>query len=328
MAVLVTGGAGYIGSHIVIELIAAGETVVVLDDLSTGHAEAVPNPAILIRGDVADENLLKIIFKENDITGILHLAGKTIVPESFKNPLTYYLNNSYKSAVLLKCSIESGVPHFLFSSTAAVYGAPSQNPINELDPTNPISPYGFSKLMTELILNDCAIAHNFKFVILRYFNVAGADPRGRSGQSSSSATHLIKAAIQCSLGTRESIQIFGTDYSTPDGSCIRDYIHVSDLARAHIEALSYLRRGGSSQVVNCGYGHGYSVIDVINAIRSVSGINFKSEVTSRRVGDSAIVVADNSKIKSLFNWSPVYDNLDDIINHSLSWERYLLNSRG
>jgi UDP-glucose 4-epimerase len=270
MSVLVTGGAGYIGSHMVLELLDAGEDVLVLDNLSTGFQWAVPDGAPLIVGDVGDQALVRRLLKRNSIDAIIHFAGSIVVPDSVTDPLGYYLNNTCKSRTLLAGAVEAKIPHFIFSSTAAVYGMPQQNPVAEDARLEPISPYGSSKLMTETMLRDTSHAHPLRYVALRYFNVAGADPERRSGQSTPRATHLIKVASQAALGERAYLEVFGTDYPTPDGTCVRDYIHVSDLVRAHLAALQYLRAGGDSQVLNCGYGRGFSVLDVINSVKSAA----------------------------------------------------------
>ncbi len=274
MTVLVTGGAGYIGSHMVLAVRDAGRNVVVLDNLSTGFRWAVHPEAVFVEGDCGDEDLVGRVIREHGVDAIVHFAGSIVVPDSVVDPLGYYLNNTVRSRALIAAAVANGVPRFLFSSTAAVYGDAKESPIAETAPLDPVSPYGTSKLMTELMLRDTARAHPLKYVALRYFNVAGADPAGRSGQSSPRATHLIKVATQAALGERTHLDVFGTDYPTPDGTCLRDYIHVTDLARAHVLALDYLAAGGESAVFNCGYGRGYSVLQVIEAVKRVSGVDF------------------------------------------------------
>src|SRR4051812_4664509 len=274
MAVLVTGGAGYIGSHMALALLDAGEAVVVLDNLSTGFAWALPPEARLVVGDMGDQDLVGRLIREHRIDAIAHFAAKIVVPESVADPLGYYFNNTVKSRALIEAAVRGGVEHFIFSSTAAVYGDVDTKPVAEDTPLNPVSPYGRSKLMTEWMLADAAKAHGLRAVVLRYFNVAGADPLGRSGQSTTNATHLIKVAAQTALGERSHIEVFGTDYPTPDGSCLRDYIQVTDLANAHLDALTHLRGGGESLILNCGYGRGYSVLEVIDVVKRVSGRDF------------------------------------------------------
>ncbi len=323
MAVLVTGGAGYIGSHMVLALLDAGEDVVVLDDLSTGFARAVPAPARLVTGDVGDAALVGRLIAEARVEAIVHFAGSIVVPDSVADPLGYYLNNTVKSRALIAAAVDGGVKRFIFSSTAAVYGMPEANPVDEDAPLRPISPYGRSKMMTEMMLGDTAFAHDLGFVALRYFNVAGADPAGRGGQSTPRATHLIKVASQAALGLREGLDVFGTDYETPDGTCIRDYIHVSDLAAAHMLALDHLRGGGGDLVLNCGYGHGYSVREVIAAVERASGAGFEVRETGRRPGDPAALVAGAGLIRARLGWRPAHDDLDEIVRHALSWEEKL-----
>jgi UDP-glucose 4-epimerase len=327
MGVLVTGGAGYIGSHMVIELLDAGEDVVVLDNLSTGFRWAVPDQARFVEGDVGDRDLVSRLFLSNSIDAIIHFAGSVVVPESVANPLGYYLNNTCKSRSLIASAVEIKVPHFIFSSTAAVYGMPKENPVAEGARLEPISPYGTSKLMTELILRDTARAHNLRYVALRYFNVAGADPRGRSGQSTARATHLIKVACETALRERPYLEVFGTDYPTPDGTCIRDYIHVSDLVRAHLDALRYLRAGGESEVLNCGYGSGFSVLDVIGSVKRVSHSDFAIRMGPRREGDPAAIVAKADRISETLGWKPRLNDLDTIVGHALAWEKRLIEYR-
>jgi UDP-glucose 4-epimerase len=327
MTVLVTGGAGFIGSHMALELLDAGEDVLVLDNLSTGFRWAVPEGAKFIEGDVGDQSLVRGLLQDNDIDAILHFAGSIVVPESVADPLGYYLNNTCKSRSLIACAVETKIPNFIFSSSAAVYGIPKINPVTEDATLEPISPYGSSKLMTETMLRDTAKAHPLRFVALRYFNVAGADPKGRSGQSSAQATHLIKVASETALGMRPRLEVFGTDYETPDGTCIRDYIHVSDLVRAHLDALRYLREGGESIVLNCGYGKGFSVLDVIAAVKKASGKDFPVHMTDRRPGDPAALVAGADRIREVLGWVPQRNNLDTIVEDALSWEKRLRDYR-
>ena len=324
MTVLVTGGAGYIGSHMVLELLAAGEKVVVLDNLSTGRREAVPAQAELVVGNFGDETLVKELLSSRGIDAIIHFAAKIVVPESVSDPLGYYLNNTASARTLLACAVEKRVKHFIFSSTAAVYGDPEQNPVTEDETLKPVSPYGRSKLMVEWMLADTAAAFDPRYVVLRYFNVAGADPQGRTGQSFPNATHLIKVAVQAALGMREGMEMFGTDYPTPDGACVRDYIQVTDLARAHSAALKYLRSGGDSLTCNCGYKRGYSVKEVIETVKKVSGVDFPVKVSGRRPGDPAAIVADNSRAKNVLGWAPIHDNLEEIVRQALAWETKLL----
>jgi UDP-glucose 4-epimerase len=327
MTVLVTGGAGYIGSHMVHELADAGEPVVVLDNLSTGFRSALPAAVPLVIGDTGDQELVASILNAHQIKTIIHFAASVVVPDSVRDPLSYYRNNTMNTRSLLEAAVKAGVGQFIFSSTAAVYGNPDALPVDENAPTKPISPYGASKLMSEMMLHDVAAAHAFKYVILRYFNVAGADPKSRTGQSTPAATHLIKVAVETALGMRPRIDVFGTDYPTPDGTCIRDYIHVSDLARAHSAALAHLRRGADSATFNCGYGHGASVLDVIEAVNRAAGHRIAVRTTERRPGDPAGLIADVSRIRAVLKWSPQFDNLDTIVSHALAWERRLLEAR-
>lgn len=326
MGVLVTGGAGYIGSHMVLELIRRGEQVVVLDNLSTGFRWAVPEPARLIVGDVADQVLVSSLISDHKIDTVIHFAGSIIVPESIEDPLGYYLNNTVRTRALIEACINSGARQFIFSSTAAVYGAPDDNPVYENAPTLATTPYGRSKLMSEWMLEDAARAHDFRPVVLRYFNVSGADPGGRAGQASAAATQLIKVACQAATGERRYLDIFGRDYDTPDGTCIRDYIHVSDLVSAHCCALDYLRDGGGPETFNCGYGRGYSVLDVVGAVERATGHRLNVRDAPRRPGDQAEVIAGADKIRAKLNWRPTHDNLDEIVRHALSWE-YSLGKR-
>ncbi|MEL6373828.1 MAG: UDP-glucose 4-epimerase GalE [Pseudomonadota bacterium] len=324
MSVLVTGGAGYIGSHMVLELVDAGEHVVVIDNLSTGVRSAVPARVPFIVGDIGDTGLLARTLHEHAITAVIHFAGSVVVPDSVADPLAYYDNNTVKSRGLIAACVEAGVPHFIFSSTAAVYGTPDQVPVEERAPLRPINPYGTSKLMTELMLADAARAHEaFSYVALRYFNVAGADPQGRAGQSTPNATHLIKVAAETALGQRAHLKVFGTDYPTTDGTCVRDYIQVSDLVNAHMKALAHLRAGGGSDVFNCGYARGYSVLDVIEAVKRVSGRPFDVQMAPRRPGDPATIVAANAKIRETLGWMPAHDDLDQIVAQALGWQERL-----
>src|ERR1700733_2951066 len=324
MAVLVTGGAGYIGSHMVYELVDAGETVVVLDNLSTGFQWAIPEDVALIVGEIGDQTLVGRVIREYDVGSIIHFAAPVVVPDSVRDPLAYYRNNTSSSRALIECAVTSRVQHFIFSSTAAVYGNPGETPVAEDTPTLPISPYGWSKLMTEIMLRDACDAYGLHHAILRYFTVAGADPHGRPGQSSRAATHLIKIAVETALGLRPMLEVFGTDYPTPDGTCIRDYIHVSDLVRAHSDALRHLRAGAPSLTLNCGYGHGFSVLDVIEAVKRVSGVDFKIDIAPRRSGDPAQIVAHSERVRSKLGWQPRYDDLATIVRDALDWERKLM----
>lgn len=320
-----TGGAGYIGSHMVLELLDAGEKPLVLDNLSTGFAWAVPEGVPLIIGDFGDEALVTKLIAEHGITAIIHFAAKIVVPESVSDPLGYYENNTAKARNLIACAVKCGVQHFIFSSTAAVYGEPKANPVTESEPLLPVSPYGRSKLMVEWMLEDTSRAHDLRHVVLRYFNVAGADPKGRTGQSTPNATHLIKVAVQAALGHRKGMEVFSTDYPTPDGSCLRDYIQVTDLVRAHMDALRYLRQGGDSLTCNCGYAKGYSVLDVIGVVKKVSGVDFPVTLSGRRPGDPAAIVASNTRVREKLGWTPLFDDLPTIVKQALDWERRLHN---
>jgi UDP-glucose 4-epimerase len=324
MTVLVTGGAGYIGSHTVHALTDAGERVVVLDNLSSGFASALPKGMLPVVGDVGDKLLVNQLIDTHRVDAIIHFAGSTIVPESMRDPLGYYRNNTVSSRNLIEAAVHGGVRHFIFSSTAAVYGNPARVPVAEDDPTGPLSPYGWSKLMTEQMLRDTAAAHGLGHVILRYFNVAGADPQGRTGLSTAGATHLIKVAVEAALGRRPCIEVFGTDYPTPDGTCIRDFIHVSDLARAHLAALDHLRRGGATTTLNCGYGHGYSVLEVLDAVTRAFGGKLNVKLGPRRDGDIVTSVANTERIRRMLDWTPELDDLDRIVGHALAWERHLM----
>ena len=323
MSVLVTGGAGYIGSHMVLALTDAGEDVVVLDNLSTGYWWAISPKAKLVEGDIGDEALLDRLMAEHRFDAVVHFAGSIVVPDSVSDPLGYYLNNTVKSRMLMACAVKAGIPRFIFSSTAAVYGNPATLPVYETEAPAPISPYGTSKLMTEWMLRDAHVAHGLQYIALRYFNVAGADSLGRSGQSTPRATHLIKVACQTALGQRSHMDVFGTDYDTPDGTCLRDYIHVSDLIAAHMDALGYLRKGGASGIFNCGYGKGYSVLDVIKAVEKAHGAGFTVNRVGRRAGDPAGIVAGADRVRSVLGWQPKYEDLDFIVQSALDWERKL-----
>ncbi|MEW6640676.1 MAG: UDP-glucose 4-epimerase GalE [Pseudomonadota bacterium] len=325
MAVLVTGGAGYIGGHMVLGLLDAGEKVVVLDDLSSGFAWAVPATATLVVGDVGDIDIVSDLIARHAIDAICHFAARIVVPDSITDPLGYYLSNTSKARNLIACAATHGVRNFIFSSTAAVYGESASEPIDETVAPRPSTPYGRSKLAVEWMLADAARAHDMRYVALRYFNVAGADPKGRLGQSAPNATHLIRRAVQTALGQYARLDIFGADYPTPDGTCLRDFIHVSDLIEAHLAALAHLKAGGTSLVCNCGYGRGYSVRDVVDMVRRVAGVDFKVNVTDRRLGDLASVIADPNFIRQKLGWRPRRDDLETIVRHTLEWERRLLD---
>jgi UDP-glucose 4-epimerase len=327
MTILVTGGAGYIGSHMVHELVDAGEPVVVLDNLSTGFRFLLPNSVPFVAGSTGDRDLVGQTIERHGVTAIIHFAASIVVPDSVADPLGYYRNNTMNTCSLLEVAIKAGVRQFIFSSTAAVYGNAEQMPVREDAATVPISPYGTSKLMSEIMLHDAGKAHGLRFVVLRYFNVAGADPKLRTGQSTAGATHLIKVACETALGKRPKLAVYGTDYPTPDGTCIRDYIHVSDLARAHSAALGYLRRGGGSTTFNCGYGRGASVLEVIESVRRVSGRDFPVEISGRRAGDPAAVVANVDRIRATLPWRPQFQDLDTIVAHAFAWERRLPGKR-
>ena len=327
MTILVTGGAGYIGSHMVHALADAGERVVVLDNLSTGFEWAVPKGVPLVLGETGDPLRVAALIAEHRVDSIIHFAASIVVPDSVRDPLGYYRNNTVNSRALLEVAVTSGVRQFIFSSTAAVYGNPATAPVSEDAPLAPMSPYGNSKLMTEMMLKDVGAAYDLNYVILRYFNVAGSDPALRTGQSTLGATHLIKVAVEAALGMRPKLDVYGTDYDTPDGTCVRDYIHVTDLANAHMVALTHLRGGGESATFNCGYGHGYSVLEVVDAVKRVSGRDFKVELAPRRPGDPARIVADSARIRAQLGWTPRFDNLDLIVEHALAWERRLENLR-
>lgn len=314
MTVLVTGGAGYIGSHTALALLDAGRDVVILDDLSTGQIKLIPPAARFYQGDIADTALLARIFSAHRISAVMHFAAKLIVPESVANPQKYHLNNVEKFSVMLAAVRQAAIPYFIFSSTAAVYGEGTGGAVTEETPPAPINPYGETKLLAEKILMDSGMRH----VILRYFNVAGADAAGRSGQVMPDATHLIKVACEVAAGRRPTLQIFGTDYPTPDGTCVRDYIHVTDLAAAHVNALGYLENGGGRVTLNCGYGHGYSVRQVVDAMNKIATV--VAHNAPRRAGDPATLVADSTKIRALLKWQPLWDDLDAIIRSALTWE--------
>ena len=320
---LVSGGAGYIGSHVVRQLVAAGEKVIVLDNLSTGFKEAVTPGAELVVGDTGDQGLVAELLKKHQIDSVLHFAAHTIVPESVSDPLKYYGNNTCCTRNLLACCRDASVKHFIFSSTAAVYGIPESPLATEDTPNAPINPYGTSKLMSEWMLRDLSAATALRHVALRYFNVAGCSPDGKIGQSTRKATLLIKVACEVAVGSREKLLVFGTDYPTPDGTGVRDYIHVEDLADAHLKALDYLRNGGDSTTLNCGYGHGYSVKEVIDAVERVAGHKIRVEEIARRAGDPPSLVAKSDKAKSLLKWTPRFDDLDLIVKTSLDWEQKL-----
>jgi len=326
--VLVTGGAGYIGSHAVLALKDGGWPVAVIDNLSTGFRFAIPEGVALYEGDIADADLLACIVAEQGTQAIMHFAGSIIVPESVENPLKYYHNNTAKSRALIEAAVTAGVPHFIFSSTAATYGIPESSPIAEDSPKEPINPYGWSKLMTERMLADTAAAHPLNFCALRYFNVAGADPQGRSGQSTAGATHLIKVAVEAALGKRDSVAVFGTDYATADGTGVRDYIHVSDLAAAHVLALEALIADPQrSMTMNCGYGRGFSVLEVLDAVDRVTNLKLNRVLSPRRAGDPDSLVSDPSRIRATLPWVPRHDQLDEIVTHALAWERKLAEIR-
>jgi UDP-glucose 4-epimerase len=328
MSVLVTGGAGYIGGHMALGLADAGEKIVVVDNLSTGFAWAVPATATLAVGDFGDSELIARLIDEHEVDSIAHFAAKIVVPDSVVDPLGYYLNNTSKARNLIESAVKKGVRNFIFSSTAAVYGETTSEPVTETAALNPMSPYGRSKLMVEWMLADAGRAHDLRHVVLRYFNVAGADPRGRLGQSTPNATHLIKRAVQTALGRHADLNVFGQDYPTRDGTCIRDYIQISDLIDAHMAALAYLRRGGASLICNCGYGRGYSVKEVVEVVKRVSGVDFRVNVVGRRPGDPAAIVAQADLIRRELGWHPQRDDLDAIVKQALDWERRLHNFQG
>ena len=322
--ILVTGGAGYIGSHAVLALRDAGWPMVVIDDLSTGFRWAVPDDVPLIEGDVADDSIVRPLIAQHRIGAILHFAGSIVVPESVGDPLKYYRNNTAASRALIESAVTGGVRHFIFSSTAATYGMPATSPVDEATPQQPINPYGTSKLMTEAMLADVARAHPINYAALRYFNVAGADPQGRAGQSTAGATHLIKIAVEAAIGKRTHVGVYGTDYPTPDGTGVRDYIHVSDLAAAHLLALEALIAAPAENIiVNCGYGRGYSVLEVLDAVDRVTNLRIDRRFEQRRPGDADSLVADNRAILARLPWRPRHDDIDAIVTHALAWERTL-----
>ena len=322
--VLVTGGAGYIGSHAVLTLRDAGWPVAVIDNLSTGFRFALPEGVAFYEGDIENTDLLSQIFAEQGTRAIMHFAGSIIVPESVDNPLKYYHNNTAKSRTLIAAAVAASIPHFIFSSTAATYGIPDASPVSEDSPKRPINPYGMSKLMTEAMLADTCAAYPLNYCALRYFNVAGADPQGRSGQSTAGATHLIKVAVEAALGKRSHVGVFGTDFDTPDGTGVRDYIHVSDLAAAHLLALeSLIAEPERSLTMNCGYGRGYSVFEVLESVDRVTNKTIERRLEPRRPGDPASLISDNGRIKATLPWVPRYDDLPTIIEHALAWERRL-----
>lgn len=304
-------------------LVDAGEDVVVADNLTTGFEWALAPGSTLKRGDIGDAAFLNHVMAQRKFDAVIHFAGSIVVPDSVSDPLGYYLNNTVKSRTLMECAVKNHVPNFIFSSTAAVYGNPVTLPVGEDTVPNPVSPYGASKLMTEWMLRDSAAAYGLKYVALRYFNVAGADPKGRTGQSTPRATHLIKVACQTALGQRSHMDVFGTDYETPDGTCLRDYIHVSDLIAAHVDALKHLRNGGDSNIFNCGYGQGFSVLEVINAVQKACGHKIDARLTARRPGDPAAIIAGADKIRATLGWKPKHNNLDEIVQSALAWEKHL-----
>lgn len=322
-AILVSGGAGYIGSHVVKQLLGQGRRVVVLDDLSTGFRQSVLGAELLI-GSTGDAKLVSRILAEYEVGAVMHFAAHTIVPESVSDPLKYYKNNTCSSRTLLECCAKQGIEHFIFSSTAAVYGMPEGGLAREDSPLNPINPYGTSKLMTEWMLRDLSAVTPLRHVVLRYFNVAGCDTEGTIGQSTRHATLLTKVACEAAVGKREKVLIFGTDYNTPDGTGVRDYIHVEDLASAHLQALTYLEQGGNSSTFNCGYGHGYSVREVLKMVEKVNGAPLNIEEMPRRAGDPPQLIADASRIRATLGWAPQHDNLETIVTTALNWERKLL----
>jgi UDP-glucose 4-epimerase len=327
--VLVTGGCGYIGSHAVLALRDAGWSVVVIDNLTTGFRWAIPEDVPLEEGDVGDAARVSEVLAKHGIGAIMHFAGSIIVPESVENPLKYYRNNTANSRTVLECAVAAGVKHFIFSSTAATYGIPEVVPVKENSPKLPINPYGMSKLMTEFMLADTAAAHPINYCALRYFNVAGADPEGRTGQSTAGATHLIKVAVEAALGKRASVAVFGTDYDTPDGTGVRDYIHVSDLANAHVLALDKLvAEPAKSHIMNCGYSGGFSVQQVLDAVDRVTNMKITRVIEGRRAGDPDALIADNALIKATLPWQPRFEDLDTIVTHALAWERKLTERRG
>lgn len=327
--ILVTGGAGYIGSHAVLALTDAGYGVVVVDNLVTGFDWAVPQGVPLVVGDIADQPLMETTLRDHGVKAVMHFAGSVVVPDSVENPLKYYHNNSSKTRDLIESAVRVGVPHFIFSSTAAIYGMPEESPVKETTPQRPINPYGMSKLMTEYMLRDVNAAHPMNFCALRYFNVAGADPQGRSGQSTAGATHLIKVAVEAALGKRDGVSVFGTDFDTPDGTGVRDYIHVTDLTAAHVLALEALMAAPDrNYVLNCGYSRGFSVLEVLDAVNRVANMKIDRRIAGRRAGDPDSLISDNRAIMKEFPWQPRYADLDQIVTHALAWERRLAEIRG
>lgn len=322
-AILVTGGAGYIGSHVVRQLGEAGERVVIVDNLSTGFADSILH-GDFVNGNIGDQELIKKVLNDYNVDSVIHFAAHTIVPESVENPLKYYGNNTCNSRNLLECCKDAGIKHVIFSSTAAVYGIPETDSADENSPINPINAYGTSKLMTEWMLRDLSASSDLTHVALRYFNVAGSDPGGRIGQSTKNATLLIKVACEAAVGKRDKVFIYGTDYPTTDGTGVRDYIHVEDLANAHLKALQYLRNGGTSTTLNCGYGHGYSVREVLDMVGKVNGTPLNIIEEDRRAGDPPALIAIADKIREVLDWTPQYDNLEFIVKTALEWERKLL----
>ena len=322
--VLVTGGAGYIGSHAVVALTDAGWPVAVIDDLSNGTRDAVPDGVPFYEGNIADRSLVERIFREQNIQAVMHFAGSIVVPESVERPLKYYGNNTLASHALISAAVDAGVEHILFSSTAAVYGAPERVPVREDDPTLPINPYGASKLMTERMLADASAAHPFNYGALRYFNVAGADPEGRTGQIGKGSTHLIKVAVEAAVGKRDHVAVYGSDYATPDGTCVRDYIHVSDLAAAHVAALEWLiAHPRENLVINCGYGRGLSVLEVLDAVDRATGSPLDRRMEGRRAGDPPELIAGNQRLLDTLDWRPAFADIDRIVGDALAWERKL-----
>jgi UDP-glucose 4-epimerase len=320
MKILITGGAGYIGSHAVKALGKLGHDLTIFDNLSTGHKKAITFGELVV-GDLNDEKLLDELFATKKFDAVLHFAGSIVVPESVENPLMYYSNNTMNSHRIISACVKHKCHQFIFSSTAAVYGMTDDGAASEETPKNPMNPYGYSKLMTEQMLTDVAASSPLRFVALRYFNVSGADPEGQIGQSFPGATHLIKVACETACGKRDHIKVFGTDYPTPDGTCVRDFIHVTDLAEAHVNALDYLVKGGKSEIMNCGYGHGFSVKEVINKVRQITGVNISAIETPRRAGDPAMVMSKAEKISKVLGWKPKYDDLDLIIRSAYEWEK-------
>ena len=328
-SVLVTGGAGYIGSHTVLALRDAGWPVVVVDNFSTGFRFAVPDDVPVVEADIGDQTAVESAMRAHDVKAVMHFAGSIVVPESVENPLKYYHNNTVNSRALVESAVRCGVPHFIFSSTAATYGMPEVSPISESCPQRPINPYGMSKLMTEYMLADVSAAHPINYCALRYFNVAGADSQARSGQSTAGATHLIKVAVEAALGKRSHVGVFGTDFDTEDGTGVRDYIHVSDLAAAHVLALEALiAEPKRNHLLNCGYGKGFSVLEVLDAVDRVTNLKIERRIEGRRAGDPASLVSDNKAITATFPWKPRFADLDTIIAHALAWERRLTEIRG